>query len=72
MSAHCPAPAASWPTCVLAHQLTVRQLPDYRNFDARPSLSKEDERAAALARRAQSGDYDDGARPSPPRAAAAC
>lgn len=27
---------------------------------AAPQLSKEDERSAALARRAQEGDYDDG------------
>ena len=35
-----------------------------------PTASKEDERAEALARRAQQGDYDDG--PSMCRALAAC
>lgn len=36
------------------------KLTKYGSPASAPQLSKEDERAAALARRAQQGDYDDG------------
>lgn len=36
------------------------KLTEYGSPESAPQLSKEDERAAALARRAQQGDYDDG------------
>lgn len=36
------------------------KLTEYGGPESGPPLSKEDERAAALARRAQQGDYDDG------------
>ena len=40
-------------------ELIDSQLTEYGS-PAAPQLSKEDERSAALARRAQQGDYDDG------------
>lgn len=36
------------------------KLTEYGSAAAVPQLSKEDERSAALARRAQQGDYDEG------------
>lgn len=36
------------------------KLTEYGSPASAPQLSKEDERSAALARRAQQGDYDDG------------
>lgn len=50
------------PLCKVNSWLIDLQLTDFGAAENGIPLSKEDERSAALARRAQRGDYDDGAK----------